>query len=757
MAQPAVPNAELGPADLLDQPEMIADPAIAEMVAQPELASDSPLVGSAGPEPVPAESLRSEPAVAGDAVLRGPEPERQAPPPAAPPARLTTPPRLEPPGATPVLRPAAPDVPTPGVRQAPAEAVPPRAAAPAPPGRPLFPAATDPAESLVVGGPVPSEPSEASPAARGSEPPPEAMAPRAPAPAVPELEAPIAFGPTLEPFRLPPRAAAPPPAAPAAPPLRSELPPALPPAAAVVPPRLPAPVGPAAGPLPAEPLGLPNEEPSRAAVVSPSEAGVTEPLPVGPPAAVPVADALPRPAAAEVAGHVEVPGPAPVDAAQPQDPATALPVPQPPPLAEPDLAAIVDTRAAPTPGSAPPRIAEPRIAEPLPAASSPRSPEPAAAPRWQPVEERRARPPGHRPAPVDATRATEAAAPPDAASAESAATDTPPEEVPATPVEWLARLQRAFANKPAEGSAPRRPAPRGEPISIGSREILEPLVGAETGAVRVHRGPGPARLLSALRADAVTVGDQIVLGEGRQEDDPKTVGLLAHELTHVARQRAPRFVPPVVAGSRPLTGGARPMARAPVTTGPRSMAAQDRPALRGGATSRAAQPLRPQPRGREADPEESMAVEVEAAAIAAAREQRRAPRRAGEAARSAEAEAAPGKATQPEGEEQPARRWGSLPAPWEPLPDFLESSIGSAEPAEPTAAEGLSAESAFPATVGVPAVRRAPSDRHVPDQHAQGAEAGAAPGGAKPDLDLLARQVYTILKRRLDGERRRAM
>ncbi len=698
--QPSLPNAESGFPDQLGPLEGITDPAIAEMVAQTEVASESPAA-----------------------------------------------PRLEPPGPPPVPRPAAPESPTSVVREVPAEAAPPRIAAAA-----LLrsPAAAGPAEPVGMAEAASGEPGEAPPAARQPEPTSEAVASLgpapapAPAPAIPESEAPIAFGPTLEPFRLPPGAVTPPRSAPPSPPPRSEFLPAPSRAAPVVSRRPTEPVGPAAAQAP-EPIGLPEDESSRAAAGSPIEPDLTAPLRVEPPGAT---------TAAETATFGEAAGLAPHEATRPHQPPAAEVVPQSPSLAESDLAAIVETESAPTPTAAPPRAAE------VPsAASPPRIPEPTAAQRWQPVEERRARPPGHRPAPLDAARAAETAADPAAASAETLATDTPAEEAPATPVEWLARLQRAFATKPAAGSKARQPAPTGEPISIGAREILEPLVGTEAGAARVHRGPAPARLLSALRADAVTVGDQIVLGEGRQEDDPKTVGLLAHELVHVARQRTPRFVPPVLAGSPRVPLVVRPTMQVPATTGPRSMAAAARPASRVGGPSRAADPDRPRSSGREWDPEESMAVEVEAAAIAAAREHRRAPRPRGELVRPTE----PGQAgtvigTRGDGEEQRAGRWGSLPAPWEPLPDFLEGSMESAEPAESTAAAGHTAEAAFPATAGVPAVRLAPSDRHVPEAPAHGgAEAGAAPGGAKPDLDLLARQVYTILKRRLDGERRRAM
>jgi hypothetical protein len=68
--------------------------------------------------------------------------------------------------------------------------------------------------------------------------------------------------------------------------------------------------------------------------------------------------------------------------------------------------------------------------------------------------------------------------------------------------------------------------------------------------------------------------------------------------------------------------------------------------------------------------------------------------------------------------------------------------------------------------VGIDAalVQRALEDEPASSQEATGASGGAAeapaagaagPGQPQPDLDALARQVYTVLKRRLAAERRR--
>src|SRR5262249_25131628 len=64
--------------------------------------------------------------------------------------------------------------------------------------------------------------------------------------------------------------------------------------------------------------------------------------------------------------------------------------------------------------------------------------------------------------------------------------------------------------------------------------------------VRVYRGARADEVTSALGADAITVGDEVAIATGHAEDAPEALGLLAHELTHVARARERGFVPPVV-------------------------------------------------------------------------------------------------------------------------------------------------------------------------------------------------------------------
>ena len=87
--------------------------------------------------------------------------------------------------------------------------------------------------------------------------------------------------------------------------------------------------------------------------------------------------------------------------------------------------------------------------------------------------------------------------------------------------------------------------------------------------------------------------------------------------------------------------------------------------------------------------------------------------------------------------------------------------MSPAGPGVESRAAGPTAPAATAGPWGVtatPPVQAAGQDRHVPE-HAPAPAGPAAPGGpaAKVDLDALAKQVYTVLKRRLAGERRRAL
>src|SRR5262249_21751778 len=107
---------------------------------------------------------------------------------------------------------------------------------------------------------------------------------------------------------------------------------------------------------------------------------------------------------------------------------------------------------------------------------------------------------------------------------------------------------------PRPATAPPRSSSPAVPIPIGptARRFLRPLVGIDPGEVTIHRGPQADRTAAAWSAAGLARGEEIVLGPTGPETAPETLGLLAHELTHVARHRSPRFVPPIL--RQPSTG-----------------------------------------------------------------------------------------------------------------------------------------------------------------------------------------------------------
>lgn len=82
-------------------------------------------------------------------------------------------------------------------------------------------------------------------------------------------------------------------------------------------------------------------------------------------------------------------------------------------------------------------------------------------------------------------------------------------------------------------------AGRGAPLSESLRASLEPQLGADLGAVRVHSDEAAGRLSRLLGARAFTHGSDIFLGAGQAS--PQTAAgrrLLTHELVHTVQQGA---------------------------------------------------------------------------------------------------------------------------------------------------------------------------------------------------------------------------
>ncbi|GAB4114112.1 MAG: hypothetical protein OHK0050_18080 [Roseiflexaceae bacterium] len=252
---------------------------------------------------------------------------------------------------------------------------------------------------------------------------------------------------------------------------------------------------------------------------------------------------------------------------------------------------------------------------------------------------------------------------------------------------------------------------QGEPLRDATRRFLRPLVGIDPADVTIARDAQAATLTNRLGVDGVSDGDRIALGPGHTDEQrPETLGLLAHELTHAAARRGVRFVPPMMA--------APPAAN-----------------------------------------EEQQARAVEAQAIQLARQ----------SFASTGTLAEPSAATRPPAAAA-SSEWGGLPAPWEPFPQWVVDATNVAQPSPAAASPNtaLPADNPAPASPTVPGVAPTPSAAPSAGVYAAeperrvAANESATPDRAEqeqeaptPDLDLLARQVYEMLKQRLATERRR--
>ena len=79
----------------------------------------------------------------------------------------------------------------------------------------------------------------------------------------------------------------------------------------------------------------------------------------------------------------------------------------------------------------------------------------------------------------------------------------------------------------------------GQPLDAAARDLFEPRFGHDFARVRIHAGPRAAQSADDVRAEAYTVGQDIVFNTGRyRPQTPEGQRLLAHELTHVIQQSA---------------------------------------------------------------------------------------------------------------------------------------------------------------------------------------------------------------------------
>ena len=309
-----------------------------------------------------------------------------------------------------------------------------------------------------------------------------------------------------------------------------------------------------------------------------------------------------------------------------------------------------------------------------------------------------------------------------------------------SPQSWLARLNRREQRtgrqevRPASPPEPRNtlasksigPLAQGqkirsaEPMSQNARAFLKPLLGIDPTAVPIYRDARAAEDTLLAQADALSNGEAIEIAPEYSAQTPETLALFAHELTHVVRQQNPRFIPPVALAELPAS----------------SWETRDEEALALHVERQTRQLARDAP------------VTGVTRAVQPAIQQREPDMRA----------LTPGVA-------RPI--WGNLPAPWEPLPDWLTptsfSQDASVSPgAELSAVAPLSAPDES-SREGVSEVRRAGLERSIeqPDDGATSSTyASSSPEltrAPEPDLDALARQVYGLLKRRLSVEQRREL
>ncbi|MHB8645320.1 MAG: eCIS core domain-containing protein [Thermomicrobiales bacterium] len=274
--------------------------------------------------------------------------------------------------------------------------------------------------------------------------------------------------------------------------------------------------------------------------------------------------------------------------------------------------------------------------------------------------------------------------------------------------------------------AEREPVPTPVTIPDATRRFLQPLVGFDPRAVPIYRDTTTGHVTAGHNADALTDGNAIILSSSNVAmDRPETLGVLAHELTHIARRDHPRFVPPIARRA------AHP-SRDPLVI-----------AERGG--ERAASLT-----------EESLAERVEERVIRAARIPLLPP------THDVVSLPHPSEQTLPNRDApvQPTAarsvrtdtNWGDLPAPWEDVPNWMRHSPSESTNRDEMAGVGgqIGAEP--------PVVQRAGTERSLSDgeEHNHARQSPRDDGsGNEPDLDALARQVYALLKDRLSVERRR--
>ena len=308
----------------------------------------------------------------------------------------------------------------------------------------------------------------------------------------------------------------------------------------------------------------------------------------------------------------------------------------------------------------------------------------------------------------------------------------------------------------ARDASPQRAQP--VQLSDNARQLLRPLTGIDPSEVRIHRDASSEAATRAYGADALAVGESVLLSTRMTGESPETLGVIAHELTHVARNRQPRFVPAALqprAASSASVGALGEEEIALQVEGQVRAIAQSGVAQSGAAPYSAAQnsaaqnsrvqpgtPISTTPRDANTSLSSQLAAQLERAFDASG---------------------------QPVGAPM-------FPSGSSPTSSFAPPVRGS-NPSSSSVSQSNVSQSGFSQTSFVApssysggntaslGVQAAAQGRDVPAAPPppsgplpQRPEASAAPtGGAAPkqDLDDLARQIYAILKHRLITERRR--
>lgn len=78
----------------------------------------------------------------------------------------------------------------------------------------------------------------------------------------------------------------------------------------------------------------------------------------------------------------------------------------------------------------------------------------------------------------------------------------------------------------------------GTPLDADTRALMESRLGHDFSDVRLHTDSAAGSSAKSVQAQAYTVDNHVVFGEGRYNPgSPETTRTLAHELTHVVQQR----------------------------------------------------------------------------------------------------------------------------------------------------------------------------------------------------------------------------